>query len=308
LAQPFVKVGKGYKDILLLNTSKTKMSNQEEDNKITEQIFHKLEEFMFTRGNMAKYNKVFSTMIVEKIKEEKRNKQEQEQEQEQEQAYVPMPVPVHLPFAVPQALPFVVKKQETHFTPFQKDKLFWSFYIILKGFDEYELHHSDHFAIEKNFKIAAVEKMRDLKDELKEAKLKRNEIEDELVNKEMITLKGLHALCLVHKVSITYIYGRMYCEFFHAIAVSTSPSSGVIIKMGTNENSVKYDATEDYLTSIRSNYWKIENSHKPLGSSGAYTLKDLQDICTKLEIPLTNETGKNKLKTALYEDITKMVS
>jgi len=303
LAQPFLKVGKGYKDILLLNTSKTKMSNQEEDNKITEQIFHKLEEFMFTRGNMAKYNKVFSTMIVEKIKEEKRNKQEEEQEQEQ--ANVPMPIPqaIHVHVPKPQTLPVVVKKQETHFTPFQKDKLFWSFYIILKGFDEYELHHSDHFAIEKNFKIAAVEKMRDLKDELKEAKLKRNEIEDELVNKEMITLKGLHALCLVHKVSITYIYGRMYCEFLH-----TSACSGVIIKMGTNENSVKYDATEDYLTSIRNNYWKIENSHKPLGSSGAYTLKDLQDICTKLEIPLTNETGKNKLKTALYEDITKMVA
>jgi len=297
LAQPFLKVGKGYKDILLLNTSKTIMSSQEEDNKITEQIFHKLEEYMFTRGNMAKYNKVFSTMIVEKIKEEKSNVREQ---------HGNVPVPFAVP--VPHAVPVLVKKQETHFTPFQKDKLFWSFYIILNGFDEYELHHSDHFAIEKNFKIAAVEKMRDLKDELKEAKLKRNEIEDELVNKEMITLKGLHALCLVHKVSITYIYGRMYCEFLHASACSTSQNIGVIIKIGTNENSVKYDATNEYLTNIRSNYWKIENSHKPLGSSGAYTLKDLQDICTKLEIPLTNETGKNKLKTALYEDISKMVS
>ena len=43
----------------------------------TEQIFNKLEEYMFTRGNMAKYNKVFSTMIVEKIREEKKIKEEE---------------------------------------------------------------------------------------------------------------------------------------------------------------------------------------------------------------------------------------
>lgn len=295
------------------------MSTQEDDNNISEQIFNKLEEYMFTRGNMAKYNKVFSTMIVEKIREEKRNKQEQLQQNEA-QAHVQTQTQAHvqtqthaqtqtqvvtMAMPIPHAVPVHVK-QETHFTPFQKDKLFWCFYIILKGFDEYELHHSDHFAIEKNFKIASVEKMRNLKDELKEAKLKRNEIEDELVNKEMITLKGLHALCLVHKVSLTYIYGRMYCEFLYNGA-GTCTGAGVIIKMGTNQNSVKYDANEEYMTSIRNNFWKIDNIQKPLGSSGAYSLKELQDICTKLEIPITNETGKNKLKTALYEDIVKRV-
>ena len=282
------------------------MSTQDE----TEQIFNKLEEYMFTRGNMAKYNKVFSTMIIEKIKEEKFNKQAD--------VPVPVPVPVHMPVQVTMTMPVpvpavIIKKKETHFTPVQKDKLFWSFYIILKGFDDYELQQAGHFAVEKNFKISTVEKMRSLKNELKEAKLKLNELEDELANKEMITLKGLHALCLVHKVSITYIYGRMYCEFLYGASTGTNvygadASTGVIIKIGATDNSVKYDANEEYITSIRDNFWKIENVQKPLGSAGTYSLKELQDICTKLEIPITNETGKNKLKTALYEDITKMVS
>ena len=52
--------------------------SDDEDNS-SEQIFNKLEEYMFTRGNMAKYNKVFSAMIVEKIKEEKRIKQEEQE-------------------------------------------------------------------------------------------------------------------------------------------------------------------------------------------------------------------------------------
>jgi hypothetical protein len=219
--------------------------------------------------------------------------------------HMPVPAPVPAPAPAPAPVPAaIIKKKETHFTPVQKDKLFWSFYIILKGFDDYELHQPGHFALEKNFKISTVEKMRSLKNELKEAKLKLNELEDELANKEMITLKGLHALCLVHKVSITYIYGRMYCEFLYGADAST----GVIIKIGATDNSVKYDANEEYIKSIRDNFWKIENVQKPLGSAGAYSLKELQDICTKLEIPITNETGKNKLKTALYEDITKMVS
>ena len=142
--------------------------------------------------------------------------------------------------------------------------------------------------------------MRLLKDELKEAKLKRNEIEDELVNQSMITLKGLHALCLVHKVSITYIYGRKYCEFLYATADS---ATGVIIQSGLDKNSVKYDSDEEYMTCIRNTFWKIENIHKPLNSPATYNVKELQDICKKLEISITADTGKNKLKGVLYEDI-----
>lgn len=261
----------------------SQLLNDDEDNS-SEQIFNKLEEYMFTRGNMAKYNKVFSAMIVEKIKEEKRNKQEYQ--------------------------PVIEKKKETHFIPFQKDKLFWCFYIILNGFEEYEMHNSDYFITEKNFKIATVEKMRNMKDELKEAKLKKNEIEDELVNHSTISLKGLQALCLVHEVSITYIYGRMYCEFLYSkeSSSSTTQKTGVIIKTDKNENSVRYDATEEFMTNARNTLWKIENVQKPLSTASSYSVKDLQDICKKLEISTTLDTGKNKTKQVLYEDILKVVS
>ena len=40
------------------------MSTTNNEDNSSEQIFNKLEEYMFTRGNMAKYNKVFSAMIV----------------------------------------------------------------------------------------------------------------------------------------------------------------------------------------------------------------------------------------------------
>ena len=302
--------------------------SDDEDNS-SEQIFNKLEEYMFTRGNMAKYNKVFSAMIVEKIKEEKRIKQEEQlqehfkeqllqlqkqllQKQNKQNASVQalaqaqqaqaQQAQAQQSQAQAQAQHPQTKK-ETQFTPFQKDNLFWCFYIIYKGFEEYELHNSDHFSVEKNFKISTVEKMRSMKDKFKEEKLKINEIENELANQQTITLKGLHALCLVHGVSITYIYGRKYCEFLHS---TTDASQGVIIKNNKNDHSVKYDANEAYMTDIHNTFWKIENVQKPLGSPSMYSVKELQDICSKLEISIVNaETGKNKLKTVLYEDIIK---
>ena len=92
------------------------------------------------------------------------------------------------------------------FTPFQKDKLFWCFFIILKGHEEYEMNHSNSFSLEKKIKIETVEKLKSIKEKLKELKLKRTELEDNLVNSNTISIKGLCALCLVHNISITYVY------------------------------------------------------------------------------------------------------
>ena len=39
------------------------------------------------------------------------------------------------------------------FTPFQKDKLFWCFFIIIKGYEEYEMSRSNSFSIEKKINI-----------------------------------------------------------------------------------------------------------------------------------------------------------
>jgi len=195
-------------------------------------------------------------------------------------------------------------KDDTSFTPFQKDKLFWCFYVLLNGFTEYEMHHTGHYALEKAFKISSVEKLRGMKSQIKELKLKINEVEDELVNKEQISIKGLHVLCLVHKVSITYIYGKQYCEFLYSDTIK-----GIIQRNEKKEHSLLYE--DAVLETIKHTHWFIENVQKPLKAPTAYTVKELQDICEKLEISLTFKqktalgqiVEKNKLKKELYEDI-----
>ena len=215
------------------------------------------------------------------------------------------------------------------FTPTQKDKLFWCFFIILKGYEDYEMNRTNSFANEKNFKIETVEKLKQIKEQLKELKLKRTELEEELVSKPTISLKGLTALCLLHNVSITYVYGRKYCKINSEINHATRV--GVIVKNKKNEDSIKWinnnentnllnsnsnsnsnNEIDDYLNKVQSEYWYIENIQKPLKSPVSYSSSELQDICNKLEIntQTKNETTgklKSKTKKQLYDEILQHV-
>jgi hypothetical protein len=270
------------------------------------EILPQMNKFMFSCENMAKGYKYQAPRQKEAVPQQKEAVPRQKEAVPQQKEAVP-----------PQKEAVPPQKETAHhnkpFTPFQKDKLFWCFYIILNGYDEYQLNNSTSFTIEKQLKIETVEKLKTVKEKLKELKLKRTELEDELVNKPMITLKGLYALCLVHNVSITYIYGRKYCE----LLVETADKKGIIMQNAKKEDSIKWimsenaaaaDAGEDFLTQIRKEYWLIENIQKPLNAPSAYALQELSDICDRLQIETHAKTGagdktKAKTKKQLYEEI-----
>ena len=69
------------------------------------------------------------------------------------------------------------------FVPRQKDVLFWCFYIILNGKEKYLFNINNIFTVEKETKIAAIEILKSKKTILKEHKLRKTEIENELLSK-----------------------------------------------------------------------------------------------------------------------------
>jgi hypothetical protein len=231
---------------------------------------------------------------------------------------VPKPQTVDKPpavIAVPKPPPTVPKPQaavikpyhkvaDTFFTPFPKDKLFWCFFILLKGHEEYELYKTNSFAIEKQIKIEAVEKLKSIKDKLKELKLKRTELEDELVNQREISLKGLYALCLIHTISIVYVKGRTYYEINTKDTV-TKPF--IIFQNHKKEASIKWcEQPDKFIETLQKEYWLIESIQKPLKAPSAYTLQELQNVCERLQIETQttlNDKIKVKTKTKLYEEI-----
>lgn len=205
----------------------------------------------------------------------------------------------------------IIKRVEM--IPRHRDKLFWCFFIIYKGEHEYDQHLTDNFITEKNFKIAAAEKFKEIKNKFKQAKLKISEMEDEMINQPKITLKGLHALCLLYGVSIVYEENQKYCEFLYnvdneeevEIICLKEKNGNYAIKCFENEETA--DAKKKYIQHIRENYWQIENIDKGLKAPSAYTLKELQTIAEKFAILLKNTDNKNKTKQVLYEELlTKM--
>lgn len=195
----------------------------------------------------------------------------------------------------------IKQKEFQEFSPCEKDKLFWCFYVFLYGFEEYEMAKKSSFAIEKNFKIKTVEQLSTIKDKLKELKLKMADVQDDLINQQIITIKGLQVLCLIYDISIIVIKDKTFYE----IIVNDKP-----IKVIINENNKTFipnELNEEKITYYRNNYWKIDNVSKPLNGFSSYSLSELQDICKKLDISITTN-GKKIQKKELYQNILSKIN
>jgi hypothetical protein len=197
-------------------------------------------------------------------------------------------------------------RRPTDFIPYQKDKLFWCFFIVLEGFEEYELNRSNWFTIEKEFKIKTAEllKVKHIKEELKSMKIRRSEVENELVMLPCITLQTLHAMCIIYDVAITYVFGRKYIQV--GSLVRTPSKNAIILVNEKKQHVLRLNTVEEnavFLKEVRENYWLLEDMEKPLKSVSAYSTNDLQNICKRLQIAVTLDNGKNKTKALMYQDI-----
>jgi hypothetical protein len=260
-------------------------------------IINDLQSYMFTEENMEKFSQ------KHKMETNINNNKNPFSKKKEEVSYT-----------LELATNALASKNVVHdFLPAHKDKLFWCFYYLYKGEHEYEQHIKDNFITEKNFKIETAEKVKLMKNKLKLAKLKMSEIEDEFINKQQITLKGLHALCIIYDVSLIYEFNKKYSEYLYnssseegnneVIEIITLKEKGEYALKCFSEDEEGIKEKEKYIKNIRDTYWKIDNADKPLKVPSAYTIKELQEIAEKLGIILMNELGKNKTKPVLYQEI-----
>lgn len=192
-----------------------------------------------------------------------------------------------------------LKPKDKWFYPKQNDALFWIFYIVQHGLSDYEFIKNDAFKVEKEWKIKEIEHVRKRKGLLKANKIKKTEVENQLINEKKIDLKTLEALCLLYKKNIVYIWGRKYIEFLH------DPNDKIYVcELKQNKTRMYHDEyVETILETCRNKYWKIDNIKKPLKSFSAYLLPELQNICSKLNIDMFHSNGKKKTKKDLYQKI-----
>lgn len=198
-----------------------------------------------------------------------------------------------------------------YFTPSQSNSLFWCFYIIYKGFAAYE-YESNYFTAEQQFKIQTIERVKRGENKLvfKENKISKAYFESGLMANTNITAKILYALCICYNVNILYTYKNTYYEMITNIEKATyiikynNESNNYSIAIPNDTNTEIPNEHKEYIEDIKLKYWKLDNLEKPLRSITTYSVNDLLNICSKLNIAVICETtNKKKTKAELYSSI-----
>ena len=188
---------------------------------------------------------------------------------------------------------------DIYFKPHEKDKLFWCFFVLLNGMEDYELNKGMSFEKEKSMKICAIESLKNYKDKLKSYKISFVDAQEDLVNNPIISTIGLQLLCMIHNINIMYIKNRVYYEIYN----DYSKPLNILININGNVY-IPDDVNETKINEYKNNYFKIDNIYKPINSISTYSLVELQDIAIKLNIPIELEK-KKILKKDLYENIVR---
>ena len=193
-------------------------------------------------------------------------------------------------------------KNDNFLLPKFSDTLFWCYYIIANGISAYEIKQ-DGFKDALEMKIQLVYSVRENKELLKKNKWKRNAIEDELVNQKTISPSVFMCICAISKFSIVYIDGKkMYTSLNDTnLNIIEKTANGYSLFIGDDdEKKKKYAESKEKL-------WHIENLTKPLRGISSYKIKDLREICNKLQINILNDKNLPIKKSILYQLIREQI-
>jgi hypothetical protein len=261
----------------------------------TNVLLVELEDYMFTSKNINRYTKHMIQNIIEpksstkNITPEQINKEQINKEQINKEPINKEPINKE---QINKSV-FKEKKRETMYKPKQKDSLFWCFYILKNGFFNYEMEiNNQYFVVEKNEKFKYIELFRKNKDILKIHKIKPlTELEDDLANKDKISIKTFVALCVVENINILLVNNRKIYELLfdekHQINVVHRNNK-------TYEHSIELDTTNEIIQKYRDTYYTMSNFETTLKSMGSYKLDELIELCKKLNINIDFEKDEQK--------------
>lgn len=197
----------------------------------------------------------------------------------------------------------IAPKKETIYRPKKKDSLFWCFYILKNGFSNYEMEiNNKYFIVEKTEKFKYIELIRKNKDILKLHKIKPfTELEDDLANKDKISVKTFFALCVLENINVMLVDNRKVFELICIDVDNIHPVNIIHRNSKTYEHHIELNVTSDILTKYRNTYYKMSSFDSTLKSIGSYKLDELTSLCKKLNITIDTNNEKKIKKKDIYE-------
>jgi hypothetical protein len=268
-----------------------------------------LQDYMFTTDNLNKYTKHIIRININPKASKKNIIFDQENENNISNVVInndKMHNKVEKNIA-PVNEPKLLKKHliETIYKPNQKDSLFWCFYILKHGYSNYEMEiNGQYFVIEKKEKFKYIELLRKNKELLKIHKIKPfTELEDDLANKDKISVKTFFALCILESINVLLVDKRKIFELT-CIDIDESHPVNIIHRNRRNyEHHIELNVNNDVLKKYRETYYKSNTLDASIKSIGSYKVDELLDLCKKLDINITSiQEGKKKMsKKDVYE-------
>jgi hypothetical protein len=186
-----------------------------------------------------------------------------------------------------------------------EDELFWCFYICKYDLDNYKYEvKNQYFSIEKNEKFNYIKiissKDKDILKILKENKIKKSHIIDDLANNKNINLNTLFTLCLIEKINLIYVDNNKYCEKI----IDINKNINIIYKYKTNYLlELNINKEDDKINIIREDKIKLDLDNK-LKKITNYKIDELRLMIKKLKIEIEI---KKKKKNELYDILIKNI-
>jgi len=278
---------------LVITNNKYKTSN-------VYNVVEELQDYMFTSANLTRYNKNIYVLSTDTKKYVKKNDME---------TTINIQSKISKNKAVNNDINKDINKDKIY-KPLKKDSLFWCFFILKYGYAKYEMDiGSQHFIIEKNEKFANIDLLRikENKDCLKIHKIKPlSDLEDDLANKERISIKTFFALCIINKMNILLVEGR---KIYQSINNDSDIIHVIHRNSTTFEHHIELNITQDIIANYRDTYYNVSGFDNVLKSISSYTVDELHEICEQLNInidaksSIVSNSGKKKklTKKDMYE-------
>ena len=194
--------------------------------------------------------------------------------------------------------------------PKEHDTLFWCFYMMVNGIEGYQQLPSRNIVVEKQLKIAYIDKFRENKTLIKTHRLAPlSHVENLLLNERCIDMKTFQALCVLDGISCIFTFGKCYHEInIDASADEDSANIHTIVSdNAVNENkkySYKSTTTMKDVHLVRNTLFHVDNLSKPIKAMASYKVDELVDMCNRLHIEVEPKLKKKEL----YERVVLCIS
>jgi len=205
-----------------------------------------------------------------------------------------------------------IQTKEKNFIPIEDDKLFWIFFIIKYGMDEYTIikrtfqkEKTDKFNIINLIKASMKDNKKILIEKFKPYKISIPDMINDIGNSVNIVINSFIGLCCFFNINIILIKNK----FMTSYLFNDNDQKYNVIYYDQDSSNKFSLVTDTKSIEQLTKYYKVSNLEKPIKGISSYKKSDLQQIAKifGINIKQSSVPTKDKTKQMLYNEIQKII-